>query len=190
MTQGNTQAEDALAKRVVTEQLPEFDQVIATYEEAFPADERIAVKVLIDLAERREVEFIAYYEGAQLVGFTYSVANEGYLYVVFLAVCPTIRGAGFGSRILAQLREDHPDLVHTLAIEPLDADAPNLAQRKSRLRFYERNGFSLMGYDLYEDGMRYSLLANSPAFDPDAFVSAMNTAAQGKLPVVLDKARE
>lgn len=185
MMQERPQAKGALTKRAVIEQLPEYDQVIATYENAFPADERIAVETLNALAEEYDVEFIAYYDGEQLVGLTFSTVGEGYLYVVFLAVCPTIRGNGFGSRILAQLREDHPDLVHVLAIEPLDADAPNLDQRKSRLRFYERNGFSLMGYDLYEDEMRYSLMANSAAFDPDAFVAAINAATQGKLPVAL-----
>ena len=190
MVRGQTKADGVLAKRVVTEQLPEYDQVIATYEEAFPANERISVKELISLAEKHDVEFMAYYEGTQLVGFTYSVVSEGYLYVVFLAVCPTIRGGGFGSRILTRLREDHPDLVHALAIEPLDENAPNLAQRISRLRFYERNGFKLMGYNIYEGGMRYSLLADSPAFDPDVFASAMNAAAQGKFPVVLDEARD
>lgn len=174
-----------LIERSVTRMLPAYRQVLDVFFEAFPAEERFPVWQLNFMALNENVEFITYFDGSILAGFTYSVVADDYLYLIFLAVPASARSKGYGSRILAQVQEDHPDLVIVLDIEPLDLSAPNYEQRASRLRFYGRNGFSLTGYDLYEDTMRYTVLSNSQEFDAVAFEASMNNVLHGEFPVVL-----
>lgn len=197
-----------LIEASVTEALPEYSQVIDLYEEAFPPEERFPVDELNEMAALPAIDFTAYFDedaadeggeasggassGRTLCGFTYSVISDPYLYLLFLAVSASERGRGYGSQILSQVKARYPGLAIVLDIEPLDPEAPNSEQRVRRLAFYERNGFSLTGYDLYEDDMRYTVLSTLPAdeFDPDAFSNAMEAATHGVFPMRLVRASD
>jgi ribosomal protein S18 acetylase RimI-like enzyme len=61
--------------------------------------------------------------------------------VLYLAVDGSLRGKGYGSRVLSQIKAEKPGQRTVLNIEPLDEKAPNAEQRRKRLAFYERNGF-------------------------------------------------
>ena len=168
-----------LEEKPVTRQLPEAEQVMRLYAEAFPDEERIPESELWQMACREQVEFTAYYDVGTFCGFTFCIDAGRYLYIVYLAVDAQARAKGYGSRVLAQLRERHPHATFVLEIEPLDEDAPNLHQRIKRLAFYERNGFTETGYDLYDEAMRYTVLHAPPAesasqaFDAQAFKEAV-----------------
>ena len=215
-------AANPLLECSITKALPEYPRVIALYEEAFPPEERIPFDELESMAEQDVVEFVAYFDentGADrmaedrcgeaaiddaprpirdrnrtraLCGFSFSIAMKEYVYLLFLAVDTSARSKGYGSRILAQIRAHHPGETIVLDIEPLDTDAPNLGQRERRLAFYLRNGFSPTGYDLYEDDMRYSVLASAGEgggrFDARSFEVAVAETLGGVLPTRLEAA--
>ena len=128
-----------LEEKPVTRQLPEAEQVMRLYAEAFPDEERIPESELWQMACREQVEFTAYYDVGTFCGFTFCIDAGCYLYIVYLAVDAQARAKGYGSRVLAQLRERHPHATFVLEIEPLDEDAPNLHQRIKRLAFYEQH---------------------------------------------------
>ena len=63
-------------------------------------------------------------------------------FLLYLAVAEGSRGMGYGTRALDEVKRMSADRRLFLNIEPLDEDSDNMAQRMSRKRFYERNGFS------------------------------------------------
>ena len=175
-----------LIQKAVTPDLPEYRDVIAIYEEAFPLEERYPLDVVEQLAQCEAVEYLAFYDSQAAAeepcGFAFNAIACGYLYVVFLAVNAHVRSRGYGSRILRQMRAEHPTYMTVLEIEPIDPAADNNDQRLRRLAFYERNGFTSAGCILREEEMDYEVLVAPPLddpdaqFDPDKFVCVMERA--------------
>ena len=84
-------------------------------------------------------------------------------FVLYLAVNGEERGKGYGSQILDILKSAYVDKAIVLNIEPIDENAPNAEQRKSRLRFYNRNGSRLCTTTYaqdFGDYVAFMLLAN------------------------------
>lgn len=136
------------------------------YRASFPKDERIPLPFLHLLTIlRKNARFLAFYDGEDLVGFAHVISDGELLFVLFLAVDPTARSQGYGSRILAALREAYPDHEMFLEIEPVGTDAPNEEQRVRRLAFYERNGLRRTGYQIH-DGQWYDVLSTDVDLDP------------------------
>ena len=171
--------------RSVTPQIGDFARVLALYEEAFPPEERIPIEQLVELSAERGVDFEAYYDEGELCGFTYNIVTPDYLYVLFFAVLADKRSGGIGSRILGFLKERFSTRTIVLEIEPLDSTAKNYAQRVKRLAFYERNGFTRTGYDLYEEEMRYTVLSVSGDFDAIEFAAQVESILHGQFPMEL-----
>ncbi|MBQ9022080.1 MAG: GNAT family N-acetyltransferase [Eggerthellaceae bacterium] len=169
--------------RSLTKRDPAYEQVCALYKEAFPFEERFSLLTLRFAARKKEVDFLAYFSvdasAEQLVGMTYTIAAGDYLYILYLAVCKEFRGGGWGTRILDYLKQQFPGKQLVLEIEPLDKAADNYEQRLSRLGFYERNGFSRVGYDFFEGKVRYTVLATGDSFDADAFSRALRKLSHG-----------
>lgn len=187
-----------LTTRQITRDAPEYQHILEIYHEAFPPEERIPDDLLADFAALGSVHFWAYYDTESRAAgtgegdpcaFTFCIACERYLYILFLAVNNTMRSRGYGERVLAHLRSSFPAHTHVLEIEPVDEAAPNIDQRHRRLSFYKRNGFTQTGHELYEDGMRYTLLAWEPEtpdsmpFEPDAFAEAVRSCMGAALPI-------
>ena len=191
-----------LIQKRVMPGMPEYRDIIAIYEEAFPPVERYPLDMLEKLAQCENVEYLAFYDGemadgaavngeatATPCGFAFNVIAGGYLYVVFLAVNAHVRSRGYGTRILAQMRAENPSCMTVLEIEPIDPAAENNDQRLRRLEFYERNGFSSAGCILREEEMDYAVLVAPPLddpavqFDPDKFVFVMERATDHLIPL-------
>ena len=171
-----------LQVRPITAGDPAYAQVKALYHEAFPFKERFSLLTLRLFAHKPEIEFYAYFDPAEsdaFCGLSYTIEAGEYLYILYLAVPDELRGKGYGTRILQQLRELYPQASQVLEIEPLDPKASNYDQRMERLRFYERNDFHLVGYDMFEGSVRYSMLATGEHFDVDAFSSAVRKLSHG-----------
>ena len=167
----------------------DFGQLVRIYEAAFPPEERYPVEALLSMSQTSGVELIAYYDGALMCGFSLSVVADSFVYLLFLAVDGSAQSKGYGSRIIDQVRKRHPGLTVVLAIEPVDEPSENQDQRLRRLAFYKRNGFDFSGYDLIEEGVRYSLLVDSPGFDPQVFYEDVTRMANGMPPIEVRPAR-
>lgn len=159
----------------VTRDAPWFPQVKALYESAFPANERIPIKHLLD--DKIEREFWAFFDkeeggnhgevGKEIAaapmfcGFSNSITHGSITNIVYFAVVPELRSRGYGSQILQVIREQHPDtrIVVDIEVEEDSKDAEELERRNRRRDFYLRNGFDSSPVDYVWQGEHYRLLS-------------------------------
>ena len=156
---------------------PFLPQVQALYESAFPANERIPMKQLLDNKIKRE--FWAFFNkedgesGAaentadentaapKFCGFSNSITHGSITNIVYFAVVQELRSRGYGSQILQAIREKHPDsrIVVDIEVEEDSKDAEELERRNRRRDFYQRNGFNASPVDYFWQGEHYRLLS-------------------------------
>lgn len=159
-----------LTTRPLTRRLPEYREVIALYRRAFPPEEQIPMWRLRLMTLRRGVELRAWYDGQVLVGMTYTVESPTMVWLFYLVVNDAVRSQGYGSRIVQQVRRRAAGRTVVLEIEPLDDTAANAEQRRRRVAFYERNGFTLSGRSIvYGSRASYALMADAE-LDVDGFL--------------------
>ena len=142
-------------------------QVKALYESAFPANERIPIKHLLDDKIKRE--FWAFFDkeeggdaaAPKFCGFSNSISHGDITNIVYFAVVPELRSRGYGSKILQAIREKHPDarIVVDIEVEEDSKDAEELERRNRRREFYTRNGFDSSPIDYVWQGEHYRLLS-------------------------------
>lgn len=143
----------------VTKDAPWFPQVKALYESAFPANERIPIKHLLDDKIKRE--FWAFFDGDLFCGFSNSITLGSITNIVYFAVVPELRSRGYGSQILQAIRRQHPDtrIVVDIEVEEDSKNAEELERRNRRRDFYLRNGFDASPVDYIWQGEHYRLLS-------------------------------
>ena len=143
----------------VTKKSPWLPQVKALYESAFPANERIPIKHLLDDKIKRE--FWAFFDGDLFCGFSNSITHGSITNIVYFAVVPELRSRGYGSQILQAIRRQHPDtrIVVDIEVEEDSKDAEELERRNRRREFYTRNGFDSSPVDYIWQGEHYRLLS-------------------------------
>ena len=143
----------------VTKKSPWLPQVKALYESAFPANERIPIKHLLDDKIKRE--FWAFFDGDLFCGFSNSITHGSITNIVYFAVEPELRSRGYGSQILQAIRRQHPDtrLVVDIEVEEDSKNAEELERRNRRREFYTRNGFDSSPVDYVWQGEHYRLLS-------------------------------
>ena len=143
----------------VTKKSPWLPQVKALYESAFPANERIPIKHLLDNKIKRE--FWAFFDEETFCGFSNSISLGDITNIVYFAVMPELRSRGYGSQILQAIRRQHPDtrIVVDIEVEEDSKDAEELERRNRRREFYTRNGFDSSPVDYIWQGEHYRLLS-------------------------------
>ncbi|PWJ64982.1 Ribosomal protein S18 acetylase RimI [Fibrobacter sp. UWB15] len=143
----------------VTRDASWFPQVKALYESAFPANERIPIKHLLDDKIKRE--FWAFFDGDMFCGFSNAITHGSITNIVYFAVVPELRSRGYGSKILQAIRRQHPDtrIVVDIEVEEDSKDAVELERRNRRREFYTRNGFDASPVDYVWQGEHYRLLS-------------------------------
>ena len=112
--------------------LPEYRQVKALYYRAFPKYEQEAWSRLRFKRLFRRADFLVFYDQDQFVGLSYIIHHHGIHYVLYLAVNDRVRSRGYGSRILAQLKQRYAPDTLILDIEQPDVTAANNHQRLRR----------------------------------------------------------
>jgi len=146
----------------VTKKSPWLPQVKTLYESAFPENERIPIKQLLDNKIKREFwAFVDDINGTPtFCGFSNSITRGTITNIVYFAVEPKLRSRGYGSQILKTIREAHPEtrLVVDIEVEEDSKDAEELEHRNRRRDFYLRNGFGSSPVDYVWQGEHYRLL--------------------------------
>lgn len=140
-------------------------------DEAFPADERVAIHNLLDLAEAGLLELDAMYDEGGFVGFYAVIVHEKCAYVFFLAIDGKLRSKGYGRQALAAIRQKYSDRLIMLDVEPIDDSALNSEQRIKRKQFYLNNGYRETGYLLDFRGLPFEVLCTNGEFDNDGLIS-------------------
>ena len=151
----------------VTKKSPWLPQVKALYKSAFPANERIPIKHLLDDKIKRE--FWAFFDkddgenaaAPKFCGFSNSITHGSITNIIYFAVMPELRCRGYGSQILQVIREQHPDtrIVVDIEVEEDSKNVEELERRNRRRDFYQRNGFNASPFDYIWQGEHYRLLS-------------------------------
>ena len=133
------------------------------YETAFPVEEQIPYDDLIYLLDAMDIDYVAYYDGEMLVGFTLVLRLPRYNWGWYFAVCDELRGKGYGQEILSAVLEKYRDeRPFVIDIEsPYQPDAPNPEQRKRRHAFYVRNGLKDTPTSRTWENLTFTIMTNS-----------------------------
>ncbi len=161
-------------------------QARALYHTAFPKEERLPWWLLRLNARRSGIDLTAFLDGDTFCGFTASVTADRMHFLLFFAIPDDLRGRGYGSAILSQLRQTYETV--TLNVELLDPKADNFEQRKRRFAFYHRNGFVDTCYHVWEVGGKFRVLGTDPQLDVAAYKNIFRKLSLGLWDVRLEKA--
>lgn len=134
------------------------NEVRLLYETAFPPEEQIPWDDLMQLVDLMPLDFTAYYDGKQLLGFTIVYPRKSFNWFWYFAVPPHLRGAGVGQKILSQLIEKYKDCTNILDMESPEQVCENQAVRRRRHSFYLRNGFRDTGVGRSFKGVDYTIM--------------------------------
>ena len=162
-----------------------YHDVKRLYLSAFPPRERFPYFCLLLNSLRSLATCYAYYDKERFVGFAYIIESKEQMFILFLAVNGSVRSKGYGSMILAQIREYAGRKPLILTIEPVEKDAPNSEQRRQRLSFYERNGYQLTSHYYYEGQERYQILTTEQSIDLERFQKLVKRAVLGLVPITV-----
>ena len=153
---------------------PGFREINRLLKSAFPRKEQTSVFLLLMGALRKNTHFTAFYDGDKFAGLLYTIENDRYCFILYLAVNPEMRSGGIGGKILNYAYEQAKNKIIVLNVESLNSDADNHEQRERRIAFYARHGICETGYGFSMDGVSYSVLAsNLSAFDPDEYAEML-----------------
>lgn len=117
------------------------EQIRQLYQTAFPEEEQIPWPDLLGLIDRMHLDFTAYYEGEEFIGFFVVYPRPSFNWFWYFAVRQELRGKGYGQQILTDVIERYKNSSNILDMESPDHPSPNPEQRKRRHEFYLRNGF-------------------------------------------------
>ena len=117
------------------------EQMKRLYETAFPEGEQIPWDDLIRLVEEMPLDFTAYYDDGDFIGFTIVYPRKSFNWYWYFAVRDELRGKGYGQQILTMLLEHYKGQTCVLDMESPTQVCDNITQRKRRHEFYLRNGF-------------------------------------------------
>lgn len=153
----------------VLENFKDMDKLDALNKEAFPVEERIPTKQLVELGKTDYVDLLAIYKGDVFIGFFTIIVGKGYAYIFFFAIDSSIRSKGYGGKALRHLKEYYPNTQIALDMEAVDENALNNKQRMARKDFYLRNGYKETKYLLEYFEMTFEVLSLEGILDKDIF---------------------
>jgi len=110
-------------------------QIQIIYENSFPRDERLPFAHLFQ-PKFDESTLTAYIENEKVVGFTFVLHYKDCEYLYFFAVDETLRGKGYGSKIIKNFANQYDGKNIYFCVEE-----PKEEIQKRRIEFYKRNGF-------------------------------------------------
>lgn len=131
------------------------------YNKAFPKNEQVPFFMLKFLARKGRANFYSIYDDDTFIGLIYIVYYEDIIFVFYLAIDESLRGRGYGSKILDEIKKKYKEYRIVLNIEEIDENSNNNAQRIRRKEFYIRNGFITLDYTVKELNIIYEMLCYS-----------------------------
>lgn len=164
-----------LTTEAITEQHRFWQQINMLAKEAFPPEEYLSPEIIVKMAQSDSLDFLALTDEEEFVGFMVVQTDKNLAYLFFLAIVPSCRSKGYGSRAIETLKELYPNKKQVVDFEMLDDSAANNFQRKKRRAFYLRNGYQETGLFLSYFGVDYEVMCMDPSFDPQEYKELMKT---------------
>ena len=130
-----------MKQKQITAENANDGQLRLLYETAFPKEEQIPWDDLVRLIVEMNLDYTAYYEGEEFIGFTIIYPRHSFSWFWYFAVKEELRGKGLGQQILNQLIKKYKGQSCVLDMESPRQECANKEQRLRRQAFYLRNGF-------------------------------------------------
>ena len=147
-----------IVKRI-TKNSPGLKEVKALYNSSFPDMERIPWGRLVrSLSEERIMN--VYYEDEQLIGMTYHFCFRDMVYFGYLAVHPSVRNQGYGTKILNTMHEINAGKRIVGDIEEVIPGCEDEEKRRRRRGFYLRNGYESCNVFCVFFGVDYEIISH------------------------------
>ena len=151
-----------------------YREVAKLLKSAFHRNERIPIWLLHIGTMRKNTKFTAFFDGNVFAGLLYTMENDKYYFILYLAVNDEVRSRGYGTAILDYAQQQAGGKSIVLNVEPLNLEASNYEQRKRRIAFYERNGIFDTGYELYDKRESYAVLSSkADSFEPKEYAKLL-----------------
>jgi len=163
----------SLRVRKINKKLKDFDKVKKLYKEAFPKEEITPLPILLFKAKKKDTDFLAIYDGNDLIGLTYICYGDDIAFVLYLAIEENLRGKGYGSQVLELIKNRCDKKRLILNIEKTDSNSPNNEQRLKRKRFYKRNRFKDLKYSTNEGGTEYEMMGYNTTVSKEEYLNFM-----------------
>lgn len=144
------------------------------YKEAFPKDERAPFFLLWRQYKKSNGEFLIEKKDNKNIGFAYIISNDNLAYLSYFAINPHLRGMGYGSQVLTNLKEIYTGKRLFLAREKLDTSADNYDERLKRREFYLKNGFSDLPCSIKEASVIYDAMGIGGSVSPYEYDEMVN----------------
>ena len=140
-------------------------EIYHSYCTSFPEDERRGEAQFWDLFDNEYAQIVSIVKEEKNIGYLILWELSEFIFVEHFEIFSQFRGQNFGSEVLAQLIQKHGELI--LETEPVELNT--IAER--RVKFYERNGFSILKKDYiqpsYGDGKNALNLFLMGTFSPE-----------------------
>lgn len=120
-----------------------LSQMWEIYEQAFPVEERRALKEQRTVLKNEQYRVLPYFNPTrtEVVGFAALWDLSTFTFVEHLAVKSSCRNQGYGAKIMKKILEfSSKNLI-------LEVELPDTALAQRRIHFYERAGFCLNTFD-------------------------------------------
>jgi len=135
---------------------------MADFTEAFPPSELKALSVMEGMRQRGVYEPLGIFDGTDSpLGYAVLWKHQDgrFILIDYLCVPAAKRSGGIGGILLRALREHFPkDTVFLAECEAPTGDPARDEWILRRLRFYSRNGATVLGYDCAMFGVHYKTL--------------------------------
>lgn len=154
-----------LHTKSISAKMDGYSHIKDVYDHAFPRRERLPMVVLLQMARRKNVCFLAFYDKDIFCGFTYLITHGNTTLVFYLAVDDTLRSKGYGKQILHWIAENTTSTI-VLDIEATEkeGEVENYEQRVRRMQFYTQNGYKDAGITMRQYGELYDVLYYGESF--------------------------
>lgn len=139
------------------------------YLQAFPSSERKPFSRITGMYREGKADVWCVEADRRFAGLATTVNGGDLILLDYFAVAKRWRGKGIGSGAMARMQQIYADKGFFAEIESTREDAPNLAQRQKRKRFYEEAGMEAM--EVYADvfGVQMELLGSRCRLDFDGY---------------------
>lgn len=126
--------------RINTKEDMYFDDAMKIYETSFPIFEQRTLEKQIEVLKNKMYYCTIICENGILIGILFYWKYGKYTYIEHLAISPSFRGTGYGSRILEIFCKENKNTI-------LEIDNPIDEISVKRLKFYSKIGFRLQVFE-------------------------------------------
>lgn len=144
------------------------------YLSAFPREERPPFYLLKSREKSGKGDFLIAKDGEVFVGFAYVIPYLDTAYLYYFAIDEALRGKGYGSAVLTELKKLYEGKRFYLAREMLDKKSDNFQQRVKRHEFYLKNGFEDLPIKIKEASVTFDVMGIGGVIKKDEYDAMMD----------------